>query len=335
MLHALARPAMPHLDAFALIHPLADHELAQLQAALPDIEFIVGTDELTLPAGLERVQAAALRSDKETPLLDGLLDRAPQLRWLQARGAGVEKLVTPRLVASDLIFTNGSGTHSDNIAEHVLAMMLAFARQLPVLIRQQAERKWAWPPRARLFELGGQTLAIVGLGAIGRALAPRAAALGMQVIGVRRSEGGALPPGVVRSVGFARLDETLAAADHVVIALPQTPETEGLFSTARFAAMKKGAHVYNVGRGPLVDQEALFAALQSGQLGGAGLDVTEPEPLPDDSPLWSHPNVIITAHTAGGTPHSFARYKELLVDNIGRFRRGEPLVNVVDKALGY
>lgn len=121
----------------------------------------------------------------------------------------------------------------------------------------------------------------------------------------------------------------------MALSLPLTAETRGLFSAPRLAAMKRGAYLYNVGRGPLVDHAALLASIRAGHLAGAGLDVTEPEPLPADSPLWAEPNVLITAHSSGGTPRSFERYRALLLDNMRRFDRGEPLVNVVDKRLGY
>jgi phosphoglycerate dehydrogenase-like enzyme len=213
--------------------------------------------------------------------------------------------------------------------------MLAFARQLPALVRAQQQARWQPPPPARLFELSGQTLAIVGLGAIGSALASRAAALGMRVVGVRRSAGSTAPPGVERLYAFDGLDLALAEADHVAIALPLTPQTRGLFDAARLGRMKPGAHLYNVGRGATVDADALLAALRSGRLAGAGLDVTEPEPLPSESPLWREPNVIVTAHSSGLTPRSFERYARLLLDNLGRWVRGEALLNVVDKRLGY
>jgi len=134
---------------------------------------------------------------------------------------------------------------------------------------------------------------------------------------------------------IAAIDSVLREADHVVITLPLTAETRGLFSTARLAAMKRGAHLYNVGRGGIVDQAALLAALRSGHLAGAGLDVTDPEPLPADSPLWQEPGVIVTAHSSGLTPRSYERYQALLLENIRRFQRGEALLNVVDKRLGY
>jgi phosphoglycerate dehydrogenase-like enzyme len=323
---------MPALARFVFLHALQPAQLAPFHAALPDVEFVVA-DAATLPPGLRDAQAAAIGWDFSA--VDALLDAAPALRWLQFRGAGVERLVTPRLAASEVVLTNGSGNHAPNMAEHLLGMMLAFARGFPQLLRAQQERRWARLAMDEVFELSGQTLAIVGLGAIGQELAWRAAALGMRVVGVRRSADAALPRGVERVESIASLDAVLPLADHVAVTLPLTAETQGLFDAARLARCKPGAHLYNVGRGPVVDAAALLHALDAGQLGGAGLDVVEPEPLPAESPLWAHPRVMITAHTAGLTPRSFERYQALLLDNLQRFARGEPLRNVVDPRRGY
>ncbi len=317
---------------FAFIHAITPERLQPFQAAAPDVEFLVPGDT-PLPAGLERADAAAISWGG--PPIDDILAAAPRLRWLHQRGAGIDRIATPRLVESDVVVTNGSGNHASNISEHLLALMLAFARQLPALIRSQQNALWEPPASSRLFELSEQTLAIVGTGAIGGALAPRAAALGMTVIGVRRSAAAAPPAGIERIVTIDRIDEALGVADHVAIALPLTAETRGLFSTALIAKMKPGAYLYNVGRGAIVDPAALLDALRSGHLAGAGLDVTEPEPLPADSPLWREPGVIITAHSSGNTPRSYERYERLLLDNLGRWVRGEALLNVVDKRLGY
>ena len=317
---------------FAFIHAITPERLSPFQSAAPDVEFLVPGDT-PLPTGLERADAAAISWD--APPIDDILAAAPHLRWLHQRGAGIDRIATPRLVGSDVVVTNGSGNHAPNIAEHVLALMLGFARQLPALIRSQQAARWEPPSPNRLFELSGQTLAIVGAGAIGSALAPRAAALGMTVIGVRRTAAAAPPAGIARIVSIDRIDEALGAADHVAIALPLTAETRGLFSTSLIAKMKPGAYLYNVGRGAIVDPAALLDALRSGHLAGAGLDVTEPEPLPADSPLWREPDVVITAHSSGNTPRSYERYERLLLDNLGRWVRGETLLNVVDKRLGY
>jgi phosphoglycerate dehydrogenase-like enzyme len=320
------------LTTFAFLHPIEAKRLQVFRAALPGVE-ILQLDGDALPKGLERAQAAAI--SWTGPPIDAILDAGTGLQWLQQRGAGIDRIATPKLVASALVLTNGSGNHAINIAEHVLALMLAFARQLPALVRAQDARQWRPPKIATLFELSGQTLAVVGAGALGCAVAARAAAFGMRVLGVRRTPDGTLPPGFASMAALADLDAVLAEADHVVITLPLTAETRGLFGADRLAAMKPGAHLYNVGRGAIVDPAALLDALRSGRLAGAGLDVTDPEPLPADSPLWSEPGVIVTAHSSGQTPRSWQRYEALLLENLGRFQRGEPLLNVVDKRLGY
>jgi phosphoglycerate dehydrogenase-like enzyme len=321
------------LSTFAFLHPVEAGQVQRFRDAVPGVEFLQLEGD-ALPKGVERAQAAAIAWTG--PHIDAILDAARGLQWLHQRGAGIDRIATPKLVASDrLVLTNGSGNHAINISEHVLALMLAFARQLPALVRAQDERQWRPPKTSTLFELSGQTLAVVGAGALGCAVGVRAAAFGMRVLGVRRTPDGTLPPGFAAMAGLADLDAVLGEADHVVITLPLTAETRGLFSTARLAAMKPGAHLYNVGRGAIVDSAALLSALRSGHLAGAGLDVTDPEPLPADSPLWSEPGVIVTAHSSGQTPSSWPRYEALLLENIRRFRAGEPLLNVVDKRLGY
>ena len=321
------------LSTFAFLHPIEEAQLQAFRDALPGVE-VLQLDGEALPAGLERAEAAAIAWTG--PPIDAILDAAPRLQWLHQRGAGIDRISTPKLVASDrLVLTNGSGNHAINIAEHVLGMLLAFARQLPALVRAQDRRQWQPPPVESLFELSGQTLAVIGAGALGCAVAERGAAFGMRVLGVRRAPAGPLPPGFASMTSTADIDAVLRQADHVVITLPLTAETRGLFSTARLAAIKPGAHLYNVGRGGIVDQAALLAALRSGHLAGAGLDVTDPEPLPADSPLWQEPGVIITAHSSGLTPRSYERYQALLIENMRRFDRGEELLNVVDKRLGY
>jgi phosphoglycerate dehydrogenase-like enzyme len=184
-----------------------------------------------------------------------------------------------------------------------------------------------------MLELGGQTLCVVGLGDIGQALATRAAALGMRVTGVRRWPRDM--PGVERIVTVEGMEPLLAEADHVALCLPLTARTRELFDAARLGQIKRGAYLYNIGRGELIDQDALIEALRDGRLAGAGLDVTTPEPLPSDSPLWEMQNVLITGHTSGATPHYWERAMPILLENIRRYRADEPLLNLVDKHEGY
>ena len=277
-----------------------------------------------------------------------LLAAAPQLRWIQLPVAGVERMVTPAMLAHGIAITTFSGVTAPNIAEHVLAMMFAFARNLPTLLRQQDRHVWRegetatnpatrgasrtmWPP---VFELGSQTLGVVGLGAIGDALAQRAHGIGMRVIATRWRPGDP-PPHVTRLLTPVALPALLAEADHVALCTPLTAATQGIVGAAELAQMKRTAYLYNTGRGALIDQDALIAALRDGTIAGAGLDVTTPEPLPADSALWDLPNVLITAHTSGATPRHWDRGLALLLDNVRRFLADEPLRNRYDPVAGY
>lgn len=267
----------------------------------------------------------------------GTLDLATRLKWIQTAGAGVERIVGDGFADRGIMLTNGSGVMAPNMAEHIIGMMLAFARGFPALMQGQQSRSWKnGVGMDTVFELGGQTALLVGLGDIALATAERLKAFGVYIIGVRRSVGsGALPAHVDRVVSIADLDAVLGEADHVIASLPHTVETVQLFDRDRFARFKDGAHFYNVGRGTSVDQPALIEALQSGKLGGAGLDVTDPEPLPEGDPLWDATNVIITAHTAGATPYFRQRVLDLFGENLRRYHAGEELLNVVDIGRGY
>lgn len=306
--------------------------LARLRDVAPEAEIVLAHDE-----------AAMLDAAPQADALLGvwgvnaeLLAAAPRLRWIQTTGAGVDRMLIPELLARDIILTNLSGVHAPNIAEHVIALMLSFARGLRPLFRDQELGLWHRddddPPRT--FELEGQTLLVVGMGDIGEALARKAHGLDMRVFATRRNPI-VTPPYVERLVASNALDDLLPAADHIAICLPLTPETRRLFDARKFALTKRGAYVYNIGRGDLIDQAALIDALRDGHLGGAGLDVTTPEPLPPDSPLWTLPNVAITAHTSGRSPRYWDRGIEIVADNLQRFLAGEPLRNVVDQRLGY
>ena len=305
-----------------------DH-LEQIRGAYPKIDFTVCTEQAQIPDALADADAVIGWGRYDATTLAG----APKLRWIHTFGAGVDTLLSPELIDGEIVVTNNSGVRGPNIAEHVLAMMLGFARGLPEIMRYQTKREWHDAERG-VFELGGQTLGVVGLGDIGQALAWRANALGMKVIGVRRNQSDP-PRGVEHVHPLDELHEFLSEADHVAICLPLTSTTRKMFGAVEFAAMKPSAYIYNIGRGAIIDQEALVAALQAEQIAGAGLDVTDPEPLPADSPLWDMTNVQITCHTSGATPYNWERGMEILIDNLDRFDRGEPMRNVVDKDAGY
>lgn len=265
-----------------------------------------------------------------------VLDNGRNLVWIQNVGAGVERLVSDEFRERDLILTNGSGIMAPNIAEHVIGLMLAFGRRLPALLDAQREQRWRTDVgRESVSELTDQTAVLVGLGDIGLAVAKRLKAFDVAVIGVRRSVGDELPEHVDEVVAIADLDSVIAHADHVVSSVPHTADTVGLFDAARFAKFKDGARFYNVGRGTSVIQPDLIAALESGKLSGAGLDVTDPEPLPQGDPLWTAPNVIITGHTSGATPRFEERLFALFAENIRRYQAGDELLNVVDQERGY
>lgn len=262
------------------------------------------------------------------------LAMADELQWQHLPFAGVERVITPALVERGILLTNSSGVSAPNMAEHLVAMMLAFARALPFFVKAQPERQWKpFDPEPTVFELTGQTVLLLGTGAIGKATAKRLRPFGCTIIGARRTP--EVVEGFDRVVGFAELRELLPEVDHVASSLPMTPGTAGLFSSDLIRRMKPGSYFFNVGRGGTVDQPALIEALATGHLAGAGLDVTDPEPLPVDSPLWEMPNVLITSHTSGTSPKAGERVVDLAVENIRRYSSGEDLLNVVDLEHGY
>lgn len=309
--------------------PAPTNYVEDLQRAFPEVTITTADPDNLTDALLEADAVVAWRIPEEA------IQNARNLKWIHRGAAGVEDLVTPTLRDSGIILTNSSGVHATNMSEHVLACMLAFARRLPKLIDMQREREWNGKRVIGVFELSGQTVALAGLGDIGQAVATRAKALGMNTIGIRRNPALPRPDDVDMLMSSERLHEALESANHVVNSLPLTSSTRGMFDAAAFEAMRPGTYFYNVGRGGTVDQQALIAALERGRLAGAALDVTDPEPLPKDSPLWDMPNVIITAHTAGKTPQMWSRVFKLVEVNLRRYNAGEPMINVVDLDAGY
>ena len=257
-----------------------------------------------------------------------------RLRWVQVGSAGVEAYVSvPELRDSPVVLTNAQIIQGPEIADHAFALLLSLTRD----IKHFGERMGkGWERRSRLpmIELTGRTALVIGLGGIGTQVAQRAAAFGMRVLAVDLVD---VP--MHRDVAYVgkpdELDALLPEADVVFSCVPRTPRSEKMLGERQFEAMKKGAYVINVSRGAIVDTGALVAALRSGRLAGAGLDVTDPEPLPDDHPLWTMPNVVITPHVAGQSDRIGERRLKLFRDNVERFVTGRPLRNVVDKTLGY
>src|SRR5215207_4230111 len=320
----------PLLRIVVVAMSVPEEVLARFRAEFPEIRFIVPSDGPTEDdvRDADAIVGWALPSH--------LLQAANRLRWMHASGAGVERYELAQIAARGVMLTNSSGVSAPNMAEHVLGMMIALTRCFPQLLRAQTQREWRDEATHReVDELQGQTVLVVGIGEIGRAVAQRAAAFGMRVNGLRRRAGELPPVGFDNVFAIGDFHSALAEADHVAVTLPSTSHSRGLFDAAAFAAMKPGAAIYNVGRGPVIDTAALIAALESGHLSAAGLDVTDPEPLPADSPLWDMENVLITAHTSGATPRYWDRQADLIADNIRLIQRGDAPRNLVDLEAGY
>jgi D-2-hydroxyacid dehydrogenase (NADP+) len=264
---------------------------------------------------------------------DTVIAEGKNLRWMHILGAGADGFSPEPVERRGITVTNSRGIGAPNIAEHVLSLMFSFARALPALAQAQRDQVWTKGQHLPLFELSGQTLGIIGLGAIGQALAAKAGALEMKVLGARRSPSPV--PGVERVCSTGELPQLAAQVDHLVACLPETSESVGLINADVFSAMKPGSYFYNVGRGATVVTDDLLRALDQGAIAGAGLDVVDPEPLPPGHPLWHHPNVIMTSHTAGNTPQYWERGIVLFERNLRNYRAGESLANVVDLARGY
>ena len=266
-----------------------------------------------------------------------LIRTAKNLHWLQHFGTGVDRcLLSPEAQDADFILTNAQHTAGPPIAEHVIAMLMMLTRNLQYFHHLQQEQVWQRPPDtpSPMIEIGGKTMLVAGLGGIGTEVARRAAGLGMRVIATRRSsrEG----PGFVDYVGLSdELLDLAAQADVIVNALPLTRETTGIFGREFFDALKQGAYFISIGRGKSTDTAELIAALKSGRLAGAGLDVTDPEPLTKGHELWSLPNVIITPHISYMTDRGIERNVLVITENLRRYINGERMLNVVDIDRGY
>lgn len=273
---------------------------------------------------------------------------ARKLRWIHSPAAAVHGVMIPEVVASDVVVTNASSVYGPIVAEHAMALLLAMARHLPSSVRYQQQHVWAqeavWREGPHFRELTGATLGLIGVGGIGGEVARRAVPFGMRLLAVREHpergtdflEGSASDVSPETKVfGFDHIDTVVAQADFLVLSAPLTPKTRGLMDAGRIARMKRQAYLINVGRGALVEEDALIQALRERRIGGAALDVFRHEPLPADSPLWDLPNVLITPHSAGLTETVWERQYTLLSENLRRYLSGQRLVAMVDKSKGY
>jgi phosphoglycerate dehydrogenase-like enzyme len=255
---------------------------------------------------------------------------AAGVRWVQLGGTGVDN-VAPGVFANGRIVTCARGASAIPISEWVMAAMLAWAKRMPETFLHEPPKYWNFPDPA-LDRVEGSTLALVGLGGIGSAIATRALAFGMHVRAMRRTDA----PSPVDGVEIVQsLDELLPDAAHVVLAAPATARTQHLVDARAFALMTPGVHLVNIARGTLVDQDALRAALDDGAVAQATLDTVDPEPLPEDHWMYTHPKVRLTAHISWYTPQPQAAAVDILIDNIGRYLRGDPLLHIVDPVEGY
>ena len=296
--------------------PVPAYAMEAVEAAAARVAPIEDAEALvwTSPSGPDQLAAAVAR-------------RGPALKWVHLRWAGVEDFARLGLFTPDLLWTCGKGVFAEPVAEHALALGLAGLRLLPQ--RARATR-WGKPAGVSLYD---GRVTILGGGGIAEKLVELLAPMRTQVTVVRRSD--APFPGAARTLTVDHLDDALPGADLVVVALALTPDTQGIVDARRLERMEQHAWLVNVGRGKHVVTADLVDALRAGTIGGAALDVTEPEPLPDDHPLWSLDNCIITPHTANTFEMAVAPMKQRLTENLRRFEAGEPLVGLVDPALGY
>jgi phosphoglycerate dehydrogenase-like enzyme len=332
-----------------VIYPSVEPErLTVLQAGAPEAEMVNASSAALAEAAMPGADAFL---GKITP---AMLAAADRLRWVQSFTASLEHYMFPALQAHPCVLTNLRGLFGDVIADQVMGYVLCFARNIHTYIRRQFEHRYepiggesarvsnqTGPgtvnamDRATIY-LPQSTLGIVGMGGIGCEIARRAMAFGMSVRGVDRfPERVQAPKGVLSVQAIDRLDDLLHWSDFAVIAAPHTPETAGWFSAKTLSQLRPSSYLINIGRGAIVVLDDLVAALRAGKLAGAALDVYEIEPLPSEHPLWDFPNVILTPHTAGYSPVIAGRHLASLVENVGRFAQGEPLLNVVDKSLWF
>jgi phosphoglycerate dehydrogenase-like enzyme len=309
---------MDDITVLVLADP-TDPLLAML-AALPDATRIAVGDRVEAFADAAPEADVILNWTGSRELLQQVWRVVPRVRWVHSRAAGLDDLLFPELVVSPATLTNAQGVFSEILAEFVIGAALFFAKEFRRMVRSQQAGVW---DQFDTVQVAGQIMGVIGFGDIGRAAARRAEALGMRVMALRRSS----------TIEHRR--ELLARSDYVVLSAPLTPETRGIVGEAELRAMKRTAVLINVGRGPLVDEVALIAALREGRIGGAALDVFDQEPLPAGHPFYALDNVLLSPHAADHTPDWKHRAMQMFLDNFERYRKGEPLQNVVDKRRGY
>lgn len=308
--------------------PTQERHRRLLEASAPDFSFHYSSPETVTQEELDHTDILIGNPPQ------GMLHGSPRLQWLQCNSAGVEPFLQPGVLHSKTLLTNATGAYGLAISEHMLGMLLEIFKKLHLYRDAQHQHQWQSLGQVRSIE--GSTVLVLGMGDIGGEFARRVKALGAHVIGVRRTD--TRCPDYADEVHLtADLDQLLPLADVVAVSLPGTRETAGLLDRQRIALMKEGAVVLNVGRGSIIDTEALCDALESGHLGGAGLDVTDPEPLPVGHRLWDIPNAVITPHISGfyHLPETLERIVRISAANLKAYTEGLPLKNLVDFSTGY
>ena len=304
-----------------------DRHVEQIKAVSPEVEVLRLSSEGEILEAMPDVDVVFGGLSEE------MFDRAQKLRWVQVTSAGVDSLLFPDFVDSEVDLTSAKGIVGAHLADHAMALLLGLTRGIAIAVRKPSWDQ-RMPIRNASWELEGLTMGIVGLGGTGRDLADRAHGFGMRIVAVDPED--VDPPASVEACWkMDRFNDLLEESDVVAICAPLTPETEEMFDEAAFARMRDHAKLINVTRGKIVNERALMEALTTGQIGGAGLDVTPQEPLPEDHPLWGMDNVIITPHAAGGSPDRGNRVVDLFCQNLERLMDGEPLESVIDKSKGY
>ena len=305
-----------------------DAQKEAIREAAGGLEPLYSKDKAEIKARLDDIEAAVGSFPRD------LMLKAPNFKWLQQWGAGADWLLEyPELAQKDFVLTNVSGIHEIPIGEQIMAYLLMFARGFPRMMRAQLAANWS-QKETTTFELAGKTMLLLGTGSIGAYTAKLAEAFGIKVVGVRRNPEKQVEH-IAEMIALDDLHAVLPEADFIVLTLPLTKDTRHIIGETELKRMKPTAILVNIGRGGLIDEPALVKALQENVIAGAGLDVFETEPLPEDSPLWEMENVIITPHMAGDTPHYDERALTIFLDNLRRYAKGEPLTHVVDKELGY
>jgi len=309
----------------------AERQLTMLDELRPGTEVVVGDSARLF--GKEAADAPVLFNwSGSLELLRDVVSACPNLEWVHSRAVGLERTLFPDLIENSVTLTNGRGVFSASLGEFALAAILYFAKDLRRMVRNQMARTWE---SFDVMPISGQVVGIVGYGDIGRAVATRVRPLGMKVLAVKRHAWPDADPIVERMYTPDGRTEMLSRCDYVVVATPLTRETRGMIREEELAAMKPTAVIINLGRGPVIDEKALLDALSRGRIKGAALDVFDEEPLPREHPFYELENVLLSPHCADHTPDWLEQSMRFFIEQYERFRKGQPLMNVVDKKLGY